>query len=433
MPLFMNRRSLLRAAGVAIALPLLEPMRLFSADGAASGQPINRVAATGRRMVAICSNLGWHPPSFFPTEAGKDYEPTEYLALLQDLRDDFTVISGMSHPEVRGGHEVGCSFLTGAPFRQPFKNTISVDQVLAGQLLGVTRESYLNLSTSLNGRGHMMGGLSFTASGVGLPAIGKPSELFARLFLSGGNEAKTQQARIARGHSVLDAVTDQAKRLRASVGASDRDKLEEYFGSVRDLEQKLTAAESWATKPKPTVSAKAPVDISEPPAIIDRIAMMYDLTHLALQTDSTRVITLFVQDGGGVPKIPGVSMEHHELTHHSKNEEKIEQLRKHELPIMQAFHDFLAKLKATKEGDRTLLDNTAVISGCFMGEAAKHNSVNLPMIIAGGGFKHAGHLAFDKEHNKPLCNLYLSVLQRTGLEIDKFSSSTGTVTGLEMV
>lgn len=430
MPRFMNRRSLLRAAGVAIALPFLSPMRLLAADG--KPVPVNSVAASGRRMVAICSNLGWHPPSFWPTTLGKEYVPSEYLALLQDLRDDFTVISGLSHPDVRGGHEVGQSFLTGAPWRQPFRNSISLDQVLAGQLLGVTREPYLNLTTDIKGRSHMMGGLSFTASGVGLPANGKPSEVFARLFLDGGNGAKAQQARIARGHSVLDAVNDQAKRLRAAVGGGDRDKLDEYFGSIRDLEEKLTAAEAWTQKPKPAVPVKQPVDVTEQPLFMDRIAQMYDLIHLALQTDSTRVITLFVQDGGGVPKLPGVTMEHHELTHHSKNEEKIEQLRKHELPIMQHFHDFLAKLKGTTEGDSTLLNKTAVISGCFMGNAAQHMSVNLPMIIAGGGFKHAGHLGFDRERNKPLCNLYLSVLQSMGLEVDKFSSSTGTLTGLEV-
>jgi hypothetical protein len=424
----LTRRSLLRAAGVAIALPFLEPMRLIADDG----KPLSGPGATGRRMVAICSNLGFHPPSFFPSTAGKDYEPSEYLKLLEDLRDDFTVISGMSHPQVRGGHECGPSFLTGAPNRQPFRNTISVDQALGAQLLGVTREPYLNLSSDLHGGGSMLGGLSYTAGGVGLPAIGKPSELFARLFLSGGNEAKTQQEKIARGHSVLDAVTGQARSLRSELGADDKDKLEEYFGSIRDLEQRLLAAQAWTTRPKPKVDAKPPVDLAEPGAIIDRLRVMYDMVHLALQTDSTRVITLFVQDGNAVPiGIPGVTTEHHELTHHGKNEQKLVQLRKTQLAIMQPFHDFLAKMKSTKEGSGTLLDKTSVISGCFMGDAGGHMSQNLPIILAGGGFKHAGHLGFDLKNNKPLSNLFVSVLQRTGMVIEKFADSTGTVPGLE--
>jgi len=430
---YLSRRAFLRATGVAVALPLLESMNLHAAE---TPSP-QGAGVTGRRMLAICYNLGFHPPSFFPEKVGKDYEPSEYLKVLTDagLRDDFTVFSGISHPDVIGGHEVGPSFLTAAPHKggMQFRNSISVDQVLAANMLGTTREPYLNLSTSLSGGGSMMGGLSYTASGVGLPAIGKPSVLFSRLFLSGGgNEVKAQQAKLARGHSVLDAVTAQANRLRANVGQVDKDKLDEYFDSIRDLEKKMAATEAWTALPKPKVDAKPPVDIVDPGSIIGRIRMMYDMVHLVLQSDSTRVITLFIEDGNAVPSdIKGVTREHHDLTHHSMVEEKIALLRVHELAEMEAFRDFLVKMQSTKDGNETLLEKTSIISGCFMGSAAQHMSQNLPIILAGGGFKHAGHVLLDKKNNKPLSNLFVSVLQRTGMKIDKFADSTGTQSGID--
>jgi len=455
LPGSISRRLFLRGTGVALGLPLLEAMNLFAArvPGAQGA------GGTGRRMLAICYNLSFHPPSFWPEKVGKDYEPSEYLKVLTDagLKNDFTVINGISHPDVIGGHEAGPSFLTAAPKKggMVYRNTVSVDQVLAANMLGTTREPYLNLSTSLNGGGSMLGGLSYTSSGVGLPAIGKPSVLFSRLFLSGGgNEVKAQQAKLARGHSVLDAMTDQATRLRSKVGHADKDKLAEYFDSIRDLEKKMAATEAWASQPKPKVDAKPPTDITDPNALIGRMRMMFDMIHLVLQTDSTRVITLFVQDGGSAnPDIPGVTREHHDLTHHSHVEEKIAMLRVHELAQMTAFRDFLVKMKGTKEGNETLLDKTSVLSGAFMGSAAHHMSQNLPILLAGGGYQHAGHLlldskattvkvgnssdrttdsgSIDNHHNKTLSNLFVSILQRTGMKVDKFADSTGTCAGID--
>ncbi|MEI6235116.1 MAG: DUF1552 domain-containing protein [Planctomycetota bacterium] len=451
----MSRRTFLRATGVAVALPLLDGMKLHAADTPGP----QGAGVTGRRMLTVCYGLGFHPPSFFPEKVGKDYEPSEYLKVLTDagLKNDFTVFSGISHPDVIGGHEVGPSFLTAAPWKtgMVFRNSISVDQVLAANMLGTTREPYLNLSTSLNGGGSMNGGLSYTASGVGLPAIGKPSVLYSRLFLSGGgNEVKAQQEKLARGHSVLDAVTEQAKTLRSKVGQVDKDKLDEYFNSIRDLEKKMAATEAWAALPKPKVDAKAPVDLVEPGAIIGRMRMMFDMIHLIFQTDSTRVITLFVQDGNAVPSdIKGLTREHHDLTHHSMLEEKIVMLRLHELAEMAAFRDFLLKMKGTKEGNETLLEKTSILSGSSMGSASHHMSQNLPILLAGGGYQHAGHVlldskapkveinasgyrkietgSIDNNHNKPLANLFVSILQRTGMKVDKFADSTGTCAGLD--
>jgi hypothetical protein len=426
----LHRRTFLKAAGIAVGLPLLDAMKQIS-HAAAPGD--KGPGATGRRLVAVSYNLGFYPPAFFPEQAGKDYTPSEYLKVLDGLRDDFTVISGMSHLDVRGGHEAEPCFLTGAPYpRQPFKNSISLDQLLAQQMVGVTREPYLVLSTRPNGNAGMTGGISYTSGGTVIPGIGSPATLFARLFLNGGKDGVTaQKEKLARGQSILDAVSGQAGRLRRDIGPGDRDKLNEYLESVRDLEMRMQAAGAWADRPKPVVDVKPPVDQPEPNKILERMRLMYDMVHLALQTDSTRVISLFCADGGGIPEIAGVSQEHHDLTHHSQVAEKITQLRLHELAEMEVIRDFLTKLKATREGDSTLLDKTTLLFGSHLGDAGKHISQNLPLIVAGGGYKHAGHLAFDRKQNRSLSNLFVTMLQRTGMEIDKFAGVTGTMTGLD--
>jgi hypothetical protein len=306
-----------------------------------------------------------------------------------------------------------------------------MDQMLAAEMLGTTREPYLVLGAANKPQvGVMSPGISYGRGGTPVPGITSPSALFARLFLDTGNAA-AQKDKLARGQSILDSVKSQADKLRRDVGPDDRDKLAEYMDSVRDLEMKLAAAKAWADTPKPKIPEKAPADLKEPKQIIERMRLMYDMIHLALRADSARVISMFVVDGGAAPDVPGVSSEHHDLTHHGKVEEKIEQLRKHELAEMVVIHEFLAKLKATKEGDSTLLDKTSVLIGCHMGEAARHNSQNLPIIVAGGGFQHAGHLAFDKVNNRPLGHLFVSLMQRAGMNVDQFGTSKGTLTGLE--
>ena len=425
----LSRRTFLRAAGIAIGLPLLDAMR-FDARAAAPGE--KGPGATGRRLLAVSYGLSFYPPSFFPADAGKNYTASEYLKVLEPLREDFTVISGTAHLDTHGGHEVEPSFLTASPYPRRGQIGISLDQLLAEQMVGVTREPYLVLSSNKTGRGGMMGGISYTRGGTLLPGIGSPSALYERLFLTGGgNSIEAQKAKLARGHSVLDAVTGQAKKLRADVGANDRDKLGEYMDSVRDLEMRMTAAGAWADKPKPKVSSPKPVDAIEPPKLMERMKLMYDMIHLAFQTDSTRVISYWCHDGGNVPDVPGVDKEHHDLTHHGHLEEKVAQLRLHELAQMVVLHGFLAKMKATREGSGTLLDKTSILIGSHMGNAGHHSSDNLPIIVAGGGFKHAGHLAFDKKNNRPLSNLFVNLLQRTGMETDKFAGTTGTLPGLE--
>ncbi len=413
----LSRRTFLRAGAVSLALPLLETH--------AGGAP---AVKTPRRMVCINTPLGLHPAAFFPEKAGKEYALSPYLEVVKDFRDDFTVISGLSHPDVGASHDSNYSFLTGAPHpeqRAGFKNTVSLDQFAADFLHGQTR--YPSLPLSCEGFG-----LAWTKSGAPVPTESWPSSVFARLFIEGRpDEVEAQKRRLQDGQSILDAVRDQAKDTRAAAGARDRDKLDEYFTSVRELEQRLAQNEAWAKKPKPKVDAKPPQNVANSTDLIAKTRVWFDLIHLALQTDSSRLVTLQLLGTSGVPPVPGVSLGHHDLSHHGKDPTKIEQLKKLETEKMKTLRDFLKQLKDTKENGATLLDRTTVFFSSNLADASTHGVKNMPVLLAGGGFKHGQHLAFDPKKNPPLCNLYVSMLQRLGLEVDKFGSSTGTLTGLE--
>lgn len=418
----MNRRTMLRSSGVAVALPLLDAMlpRLRADEPSA--------ASVRRRMVCINTPLGLHAPYFFPTTGGRDYEVTPYLEMFQELREDFTVISGLSHPDVGPSHDSNDSFLTAAPHperRSGFRNSISVDQVAAEHLHGVTR--YASLPLTCEGQT-----LSWTRSGAPVPADSFPSSVFARLFLEGRpDEVQAQTRRLHDGQSVLDVVRDQARRMEARVGRHDREKLDEYFTSVRELEQRLSQAEAWSRRPKPHVDVKPPVNVANSTDLVAKTRVWFDLIHLALQTDSTRLVTLQLLGTSGVPPIDGVSQGHHDLSHHGQDPGKIAQLKTLELEKLKTFRDFLVQLRQTQEHDATLLDRTIVFFSSNLGNAATHSTRNMPVLLAGGGFRHGQHLAFDPASPPPLSNLFVSMLQRLGVEADRFGSSTGTLTGLE--
>jgi hypothetical protein len=256
--------------------------------------------------------------------------------------------------------------------------------------------------------------------------------VFARLFIEGRpEEVQAQSRRLRDGQSILDTVRAEAKTLQAGLGGNDRDKLDEYFTSIRELEQRLSRSEEWSKKPKPKVDAKPPQDIANPTDLVGKTRLMLDLMHLALQTDSTRLITLLLLGTSGVPPIAGVSLGHHDLSHHGQDPNKIQQLRRVELEKMKAIHDFLKKLKDTKEEGISLLNRTTVFFSSNLGNASSHSAKNLPVLFAGGGFKHGQYLAFNPNNPPPLCNLYVTMLQWLGIEADKFGSSTGTLVGLD--
>jgi Protein of unknown function (DUF1552) len=412
-----NRRTFLRAAGLSLALPLLESV----SRGATP-------AAPPRRVLLACTGLGIHAPNLFPDEAGKGYRPTPYLEVLKGFRDQITVCSGLSHPEVDGGHSSEASYLTAAPHPggASFRNTISLDQFIVEQLKPDTRFPYLALGTRT-------GSLSFARSGVQIPSDTRPSRVFARLFLNGtAREIEGQVRRLRDGESIMDAVRDQARQLQGKVNAPDRERLEQYFTAVREVEKRMVSGQEWARKPKPKVKVAPPRDVTDPSDTVGRTRLMFDLAHLAFQTDSTRVITLKVDGANLVPPIEGVTIDHHNLSHHGRDPEKLAQLRIVETRQMEALRDFLVNLVGSKEAGGSLLDRTMVFYGSNLGNASSHDTKNMPVLLAGGGFRHGQHLAFDRKNNTPLCNLYVSMLRRLGVEADAFASGKARLTGLDL-
>ncbi len=402
-----------------MSLPLLDAMLPAFAKEPMTSQP--------RRMVLINKALGLHGPDFFPRQSGRDFELTPYLKEFEELRGDLTVFSGLSHPEAGGGHSSEQSFLTSAPHAgtPAFRNTVSLDQLVAEQIGHQTRHSFLAL-------GSHTGSLSWTRNGVQIPADKDPATVFRRLFITGTpDEIREQEQQLRDGSSILDSVREETTALQRHVGPGDRDRLDQYFSAVREVEKRLQIAESWSHKPKPVVNAEVPGDYPDSSDIVGRMSMMLDLTFLALQTDSTRLVTFAIDVDGGVPPIEGVRESRHNLSHHGQDHSKIEQLRRIELAELKVLSGFLTKLKSNSEVDGRLLDRTQVLFGSNLGNASSHDTRNLPVLLFGGGFKHGKHLAFDSNNNTPLANLFISMLQRVGVEADHFGSGTNTLTGLK--
>lgn len=421
----LNRRHFLKGAGAGLALPLMDAMLpTLGAAAADASKPIPR-------FIAICAGLGFHGPLLFPNNPGRDYELTPYLAKIKDHRKEFTVFSGLSHPEQNGnnGHASGLTWLTSAPHPglSGFKNTVSLDQLMAQKIGGLTRFPFLCLAND-------GGSLSWTPNGINIPSQSSPSRLFKSLFVNGTkDEVNSQMRKLSRGRSILDTVRSDAKKLNRDLGAKDQEKLDEYFSAIRDLEKRIGQSQSWTTKPKPKVDYKEPQDVADRLDIIAKQRLMYDMMVLALQTDSTRVITLSLGGMNAVPSnIPGVKTDWHNLSHHGRDEEKIQELRLIEAAELEEFNRFLTRLKGLNENDRTLLENTAVLFGSNLGNASSHSWRNLPIILAGGGYKHGAYVAHDEKNNTPFANVFVSLAQRMGIETDRFGSSTAeSVTGLE--
>ncbi len=422
-----RRRTFIRTGGIALALPWFDT---FASDPKPNREK-PKVKQPPRRIICICAPLGLHPDNFFPSQVGKDYALSPYLEILKEFRNQFTVISGLAHAGMGSSfaHQASASFLTGVPGagRPGFRNAISLDQFAADHIGTQTRFPSLSLS------GEGSGGLSWTRTGALIPADNVPSKVFARLFLEGrADEVQGQMRRLADGRSILDDVRDQAKALRSGLGNDDREKLDEYLTSVRELEQRLVNDESWAKTPKPKVKVEPPKDIPNAADLIGRTRLLFDLSHLALQTDSTRLITIMLAGSTNAPPIKGVTLGHHDLSHHGKDPLKLEQLKIVEVETMKTVRDLLANLKKSKEEESNLLDRTTIFLGSNLGDGSSHSTQNLPIFLAGGGFKHGQHLHFDAKNTQPLCNLFVNMLQGLGIATDKFGTSTGTLTGLEI-
>lgn len=431
------RRLFLRNSGIALALPLLESMLRTSASAAAP-------SLSPRRMICIGVPFGFDPVAFVPVSAGRDYTPPSHLAHLADFREDFTVITGLSHPNTGGGgHKAEAVMLTGAPYpdySHNLKNTISVDQAFAARFRGATRYESLPLTTQ-------GGSLSVTANGVSIPAISQPSAVFKKLFLAATPaEMEAELRRIDEGRSMLDFVGDRAKSLNHRISHADKQRVEEYFESVRDVERQLMMSREWVNRPKPTPVGSEPKDITDGQQQKARFQLMIDMIHLALVTDSTRAVSLMT-----------FGM-HHDLSHHGKEPKKLAACRQVEVDLIQAFGSLLSKLKGSAEATGNLLDSTTVMMTSNLRDGNTHWTYDLPVLLAGGGFRHGQHLAFNTPYldavrseleagevkkgspekkvplmgqfQQPLCNLYTSMLQKSGIEIERFGTATGPLEGL---
>jgi hypothetical protein len=411
----LSRRAMLRGAGVSLALPWLDAMTPAFAAPAAAMQP--------RRFVGVSLTLGLHNPNLVPEGAGRSYKPSRYLAGIQDLREDFTIVSGSSHPGVSGGHSAEGSIFSACPNSKgaTTHNTISLDQHMAKHLGHETRFPSLILNTN------SQASPSYTENGSMIPAENNAMKLFTKLFVTDSPSEQERQANLIReGRSVMDLVGVEAKALQRQVGPGDRDKLDAWFTSVRDLEHRLAANEAWTHRPKPKVELKPPKNIprDNEPAVE---AIFLDIMHLALATDSTRFLTLHIS-GNSVQGIEGVDENYHNLSHHGMDEEKLAQLALVEQAVIDAWATFVRKLKTDH-----LLNETMVILTSNLGNASAHDNRNMPVLFAGGGFRHGQHLAFDQTNNYPLPNLYLSALHRLGLQDESFATSTGEMTGLDPI
>jgi hypothetical protein len=419
----LDRRRFLRGAGVMLALPLLPSLLPKSVRAAGTAGP--------RRMLLISNNLGVLPKPFFPQSTGRDYELSPYLAPLAEFRDDFTVFSGLSHPGVVGGHSTENCFLTAArgPTKSGFRNQISLDQFAAEKLGPVTRLPTLNLGVNIDKANRS---LAWTRDGVLLPAEDKASALFQKMFVQGDAAAvQTQLKKLHERGSILDTLLDDTKQVRKRLGRDDQSRLDQYLTSVREIEQRLHTTREWELRPKPTTTQTPPTDIQDQKLFFEKFDLMLSMAQLALQSDSTRIVTLMV-DAFATPSFKLGDNEnsttgYHDLSHHGQAADKVRQLEEADRRQMALLKKLLQNLAEKRDGEGRLLDSTMVLFGSNMGDANTHDNSNLPILLAGGGLKHGQHLAFPHDNNRPLCNLFVTMLQNMGLETDAFGSSTGTL------
>ncbi len=413
-----TRRTVLRGAGVALGLPWLE------CRGQGGEAP--------RRMLLVANNLGVLPKPFFPEGAGRGYALSPYLEELREFREEFTVFSGLSHPGVSGGHSADNCLLTAArgAFKSGFRNSISFDQFVAEKLGPVTRFSSLNLGVNID-KGNRS--LSWTRDGVLLPAEDSAPKLYERLFLQGDAEAVARQRhRLESRGSILDTLREETRRFSGEIGREDRVRLEQYVTSVREVEERMAAARLWEERPKPAAPGPMPEDIQDKKLFFEKFGLMLAMGELALESDSTRIVTLmadaFVTPVLKLNESELSTQSYHGLSHHGQDEGKVRQLGEIDRQQMKLLAKTLGRLRG-----KGLLERTMVFYGSNMGDANIHDNTNLPILLAGGGFRHGQHLVFSRENNAPLCNLFVSMMRRMGVEGESFGSSSGALRGLELV
>ena len=440
----LSRRTALRGLGVSLSLPLLEAMLPRSVHAAPSTyKPISKSTTKPTPRVIFCYvPNGVNILEWMPAAKGAGYALSPTLDVLKDHRENFSVITGLGHPKATGGHSGADTWLTGADLRsvpgKDYSNTISADQVIAEKIGAKTRFPSLEIADA-SGTGSALHShtLAFDRNGTPLPSENSPQRLFERLFVP--DDAASREAtlkRYAEKRSILDDVLGEAKSLEKKLGRADQTKMEEYLNSVRETELRVQRQVDWVDVPKPVIDRNGLQLNSQPGNSHDRpmwLDVMLEISYLAFLTDTTRVITFeWSREAGGF----GVGGEnHHELSHHGGDAGMLKKLAQVDRGHLEKLGRFFSFLKSTDEAGRPLLDHTMVVYGSGMnsGERGDHSPKNLPLLMAGGaawGFKHNQHLAHDPDKHPPLSNLLLSVVQKMGVETEKFQDATGTLTGL---
>ena len=361
-----------------------------------------------KRVIFICSSLGFYSPLFFPKKTGV-IESSEYVKNMRSL-NKMTLFENFFHPGMKiSNHDSEKSLLTGAahPESSSFRNTVSIDQKMAEVMGRETRFSSLALAISDRGWGQ-----SWSETGSAIPPIYEEENLYKMLF--GKEDLKEVATQLHNDQQIIKALEREASTLKR-----DQTALKRYEKNLNQLKLRLERRKYWLNKPKPQVANTLSQDKTYP--FSTRIKNLLDLSKEAFRTDSTRVISLSLEFIEGAIKVPNATGSWHSLSHHGNNKKSLKSLQSIESDILKNVDQFLYNLDQIKEGSGTLLDNTTVFIGTNFGDAAKHTHFNLPTIIAGGGYKHKGHVKVAK--NTPLCNLYLELLNQHGTDAGKFGTS----------
>lgn len=415
-----SRRAFLKAAGISIALPALESL----------GAPA--ITESAKRMVFVSTGLGMNPRTFFPEETGVDFAPSPVLSAMMKHRGDFTLFSHMDHPSIFNKHGGIKSLLNGVLNNnaRPGEN-VSIDQVAASYLGYTTRFPSLHISLG------SAENASYTQSGIRLRQETSPGDLFKKLFVADSAAArKARELELEEQGSVLDLVRTQARRLERGVSRRDKEKLEEYLTAIREAEERLQGMRRWQNVEKPKVT-KEEYDLTRRGhGNMDYGflgPMMFDLLALALQSDSSRIITTNFGMHNRVIELDGVSSGYHSLSHHGNRQRSLRELQIVETYYMEQLSQFIGKLKTFSNERGSLFDDTMVFFGSGISDASRHSNRNLPIILAGGGLKHQGHYDAKQRHNgkqTPLNNLYTTMLQHFGVEMEAFNGATGNLNHL---
>jgi hypothetical protein len=409
----------LKSAVAALALPRLESL----------AEPIRSLGPNAaRRLVCIGNSFGFHAANFFPAEAGKISKVPPALLPLKNHLKNCTLFSNLDHG-AKGGHFAVHSFLSGVKQSQASSmpnGNLSLDQRAAEAVGNHTRFPSLVVGSE-NG---LHGGcqMSWTRSGVRVPPIEGPRELFRKLFGREDQEAqRDQREKFDLKKSILDATLDEARDLSKGLSVRDRDKLDEYFTSVREVERQIQQREKWQSVAKPTPPMKEPTNRN----LVEDIPLLYRLIALALETDSTRIASFEMAGAQFKTGILGLSNGYHAYSHHGQRQENIDALLTLETYQTECFAHFLDQLSSNKSPDgSSLLDQTTILFGSGMGNGNAHTNNDLPILMAGRGYQTGSHKIMPSAKNKriPLSNLYLSILQDLGIEDEGFAHSNGTLT-----